>query len=160
MNVVSTMTSLMGDIDKTMTGDEDYPIIGTRLGELRGRYIIREFGRRKFNRLWNCLEKAAVAWKHIGEGVIMLGSFHVISGDGKSLFGYAYNPPLEFHAWIELDGNEIVDVALPGVIEKGLSTFDDVGPMLVGRKPIILAGLPPEWLIYKPYRKILLEKET
>jgi hypothetical protein len=67
----------------------------------------------------------------------------------KSNYGYMFKPPFEFHAWLQTPQG-IIDVALPGAIEKGLTTFDDVGPYLIGREPFILAGPPLDWMEYMP----------
>ena len=48
-----------------------------------------------------------------------------------------------------MDGPFIIDMALPGVIQKGLTTFDSIGAFLVGREPVILAGTPEPWMMYK-----------
>ncbi len=82
-----------------------------------------------------------------------MGAAKVMSGDYMSTYGFEYNPPYEFHAWVVDNGN-IIDLALPGVIEKGLITKDDVGYYLVKRKPVILAGTEPNWISYKQFELI------
>ena len=44
----------------------------------------------------------------------------------------------------------IIDLALPFVIEKGLNTKDEIGFFLMDREPFILAGKPPSWIKYEP----------
>jgi hypothetical protein len=83
----------------------------------------------------------------------MIGSLLVVSGDGKSEYGHYFNPPYEFHAWLQ-EGPIIVDVALPGVIESGLMLTDEVGPFISGREPLILAGEPLTWMKYQAVDEI------
>jgi len=100
-------------------------------------------------RYWNCLEKAYRAQRLLGRGRVVLGSLLIASGDGQSEYGYYFNPPLEFHAWLDLGSGVIFDPALPGVIEKGLTTCDSVGPYIIDREPVILAGQPLDWMRYE-----------
>ena len=137
-------------------------ILGTEWYETVGDFIDREDINEIFEsyagltRHWHCLEKTKRAADIIGEGLVCIGSLMVRSSDNKSEYGYYYNPPYEFHAWLllmqrvtETHGNLVIfDAALPGVIEKGLVTCDEIGPSLVGRKPVILNGKPKEWMRY------------
>lgn len=142
--------------DKIITGEEIYPIVGDLLtpGKIE-RIMLRMKG---LSRYWNCIEKARIAREVLGFGEIVLGECLVWSNDFKSSYGFYFNPPFEFHAWVQIynspldwygKGMRIVDVALPGVIELGLATHDHIGPCVVGREPFILAGEPPDWVEYK-----------
>lgn len=111
------------------------------------------------NLYWNCLEKAKIVKEYMGFGAVVLGECLVISKNGESAYGHYYLPPYEFHAWWQgrFSGEEsnptnniIVDVALSGLIAKGLNTKDEIGPALVGREPIVLAGQPEQWMKYIP----------
>ena len=105
------------------------------------------------NRYWNCLEKAQIVQTILGKGDVIVGDLKVVSGDFKSEYGFDFNPPYEFHSWLEVEG-AIIDIALPGVIEKGLTTHDEYGPYLVGREPVILAGKPESWMKYISYERV------
>jgi hypothetical protein len=76
----------------------------------------------------------------------------VYSKNFGSSYGFEFNPPLEFHAWVNY-GDNIIDLALPGVIEMGCILKDKYGPYL-DRKPIVLAGEEiPNWIEYTAIRK-------
>jgi len=98
----------------------------------------------------DCLQKAQLVKKHLHwmHLDIIIGSLYVTSITGQSEYGYEYNLPYEFHAWIRTDSDRFIDFALPGVILNGLSLSDDQGPFLEGRVPGILIGYPPSWLRY------------
>lgn len=145
--IVTSFAAIQRD-EPVLTGDEIYPIVGTALMYQDVRLMFRALAGMK--RHWNCLEKAERVVKEMGRGQVVLGSLLVVSSDNKSTYGYAFDPPLEFHAWVQT-GNNIIDLSLPGVIEKGLSTYDKFGAYLVGRYPVILAGEPEPWMIYRPY---------
>jgi hypothetical protein len=136
-----------------MTGEETFPIIGQLVTEDQARKVIAQF--KGLNPYWNCIDKVEIAYQHFG-GVPTVGSLHVISGDYTSTYGFEYNPPFEIHAWltVSIEPVEVIDLALPGVIQKGLVACDHVGPALVGREPVILAGTIPKWLMYVPYNII------
>lgn len=107
---------------------------------------------RGLKRRWSCLEKSIIIRDTIGAGVVAIGSTLVWNNERDGTFGYYYNPPYEFHAWVELDKTPfIVDFALPGVIEAGLETSDQYGNILKDIEPIILCGPSPEWLDYKAH---------
>lgn len=141
-----TAFSTVSDTDPTMTGYEEYPVIGSALTDQEITKIIRNFSGLKTH--WNCLEKAQIVVALLGKGLVTIGSLQIVSGDLKSMYGYEYHPPREFHAWVTL-GKDIIDIALPGVILKGLNTRDEYGPFIVDRKPAVLAGKAPEWAIYR-----------
>jgi hypothetical protein len=150
LKVTTSMTSIIADRDFLVTGDESYPIIGELLTPLACSAIFKKMEVAGLNRYWDCLPKAKIVLDHLGQGELKVGSMYVWSGDMLSNYGYEFRPPFEFHAWVAI-GEDIVDMALPGVIEKGLSTRDEIGPALVGRSPVILAGPPLPWMTYKPH---------
>lgn len=142
----TTGFAVMREDDVRLTGTEWWPLIGWAMTKRQAQEIIRQCAGLK--RWWNCLEKAKIAREVLQGGEVVIGSLMVVSGDGKSEYGYYFHPPFEFHAWLQ-QGDIVVDVALPGVIEKGLQTRDVVGPFLVGREPKILAGKPMKWMKYQ-----------
>jgi len=148
-----TITGINPKNSSLLTGKEKYPIIGNKIAEEKIRDITSRFyGLRRY---WHCLEKAQIAKKIIGFGDIVIGSLMLLDKDTNSTFGYYYNPPLEFHAWLEFnDGLYILDLALPGVIEHGSELKDEYGPFLTNREPVILNGVPEEWMIYKKFQTI------
>jgi hypothetical protein len=143
-----------------------YPALGSFFDGRRSR-LMKVFAQLKLNKYWSCLEKAHVVSIMFGTNnqniITVVGSCFVKSLDGKSEYGYEFRPPFEFHAWnyVIEEGKrpKVVDVALPGVIEKGLSTFDSVGPALIGRDPVLLAGVEevPEWLRYRSVRPCAID---
>ena len=150
--VTTGFSTLPEDEDKILTGEESWPIVGEAVGEEVIAEIVKKCA--GLNRIWGCLPKARIAREVVGHGDIVIGSLMVTSGDGLSEYGHYWNPPYEFHAWLLLHKPlAIVDVGLPGVIEKGLTAGDDVGPYLVDRKPFVLAGWPLGWVTYKMYER-------
>jgi hypothetical protein len=149
--MVMTALDCISHDEPLMDGTEEFPIHGSLLTSAESMLIRKNM--KGFRRHWHCLEKAQRVVSLLGRGVVVIGSLHVISGDGKSTYGYNFNPPYEFHAWVQLNDG-IIDVALPGVIDRGLSACDDYGPYLVQRTPIILAGTPLYWTYYKPHEII------
>ncbi|MFA5355736.1 MAG: hypothetical protein WC302_03360 [Candidatus Paceibacterota bacterium] len=148
----------------TMTGNESYPIIGDILPDgkqarlLVCKVIFPLFANGKFLLTGSCLDKAMVAIDFIPKKLnpkIVGGKLTLVSGDKKSSYGFGWNPPLEFHAWIECDKG-IIDFSLPGVILKGSTMSDDQGPFLIGREPVILAGEPEDWMIYEKVCNIVV----
>ena len=150
------------EFDVCMDGTERYPIIGSTV-EHRNTILLL-FGEDYIKKLYqaqsmlkglplyaNCLEKAMLARKLLG-GTLVAGAMRVLSEDMKSAYGFDFRLPYECHVWLEYIGGCIVDLALPGVILRGMKSKDEQGPFIVGREPSILAGYPPEWLIYKPVR--------
>jgi len=107
---------------------------------------------RGLKRRWSCLEKSIIIQNIIGSGAVAIGKCLVWNNERNGTFGYYYNPPNEFHAWVELDTTPfIVDFALPGVIEAGLETSDQYGFILKDIEPVILCGPSPEWLVYQAH---------
>lgn len=133
--------------DVVMTGEERYPIIGLEKLDFLVAEVLKEF--RGLPLYAGCLEKATLAQQQFG-GTIHLGMMRVTSGDGKSAYGFNYNPPTELHCWVEY-GPLVIDLSLPGVIMRGLKLRDEVGPFLVDRTPSVLLGPPPSWLYYRTY---------
>jgi hypothetical protein len=80
--------------------------------------------------------------------MLVAGEMRVVSADGAGCYGFDFNPPVECHCWLTDQKGRVIDFALPGVIETGLKTCDQVGPILVGRVPAVLAGITPSWLRY------------
>lgn len=139
------------DRDQVLTGHETWPVMGPLLSKENCAKIMEKT--KGLNRYWHCLEKTILTRKVMAEGVVTLGSMYIIGLDYKSSYGFQFNPPYEFHSWLVVkDG--IIDIALAGAIEKGLLTRDHIGCVLEGREPIILAGEPLDYLMYKPYEEM------
>ena len=152
--VTTGLTTITQDTE-LLTGTERYPIVGDAVSEDDVATLFISFqGLRKY---WDCLGKAYRAQLFLGKGRVMVGSLLVVSGDWKSEYGYHWNPPFEFHAWLDLGSGVIFDAALPGVIEKGLTTRDSVGPYIVDRKPVVLAGPPLDWMKYRPVEEFWIQ---
>ncbi len=131
-----------------MTGDERYPIIGDLLSVEKADMICSMF--KGLFLTGSCVEKNSIASHVIGGAkVLVVGAMRVLSADGRSAYGFDWNPPTELHAWIQ-EGDSVIDLSLPGVIIRGMMTSDEEGPFLVGLTPAILAGPVPDWLIYEP----------
>jgi hypothetical protein len=130
MEILSTnFTTIIEDVDKIMTGKERYPIFGGFVSEKEANAILSRFV--GLNLYWQCLPKAEITKGFLGIGEIVIGEIKV------------------FHAWVEITPDVIIDFALPGLIEKGLNSSDEIGPYIVDRDPIILAGKRPDWIFYK-----------
>jgi len=148
MTVISTtMNKTQLNEDRLLTGHEKFKIHGDAINEKQLKAIISACKGLKYH--WNCRKKALQVKNIIG-GVVILGETMILSGDLKSAYGHYFNPPYEFHAWVQLPKGVIVDVALPGLIETGLNFSDDQGPFIVGREPVVLAGRPESWMKYVP----------
>lgn len=152
----TAISTLLDDIDAEMTGEESFPITGELLTYKELRFLISQCKGMHPN--FNCLDKAELVLKLKGSGRVVLGSLLVWNREMTANFGYFFNLPLEFHAWWEPDntelGTEIIDIALPGVISKGLKTVDNIGPVIEGRDLLVMAGSPLSWTSYTP--KIIL----
>ncbi len=146
MEISTEFTTIVEDMDKIMTGEEKYTIVGDLVTEEEAVKVLGAF--KGLNLYWECLPKAEMARIILGRGKVTIGEIRVMSEDFLSAYGHNYNPPYEFHAWLDV-GEGIVDFALPGLILKGLNSSDEVGPYITGREPIILAGIRPEWMYYK-----------
>jgi len=124
------------------------------------------FYQSKLLRNWNCIEKAFIVFdellkihtKVFNQIAVVVGECYVMSANGKSSYGFAFNPPYEFHAWCSVALNDgchkpyIIDLAMPGVIEYGTIQRDSYGPLLTGRTPMYVCGTAPEWIYYKPVK--------
>ncbi len=144
--MITTRFATISDNDPIMTGRERYPIVGGYpIPEETITTLLESFMGLRTH--WNCLEKTALVQEALG-GQIAYGSLLVTSGDNKSQFGFYWKPPIEQHSWLLFNDGTIIDFALPGVIEKGLSTSDELGPFLIDREPCILAGVPLSWMKY------------
>lgn len=152
MEIISSkLTSMDPDEGLTMTGQERYTIKGGLLNEKQAASLMVQC--KGLNPIWNCLEKAQLVRRFLGFGHVVVGGCMVLSRDRLSTYGHYFNPPYEFHAWWQkhaAPNQPIIDIALPGLIKKGIETSDEQGPFLVGRKPIILAGRPLRWMEYRP----------
>jgi len=159
-SITTAFSTIHEDKERVMTGLEEFDTL-PRVCYSRAIELIRAMiaDCKGLNPYWNCLQKALIAKKHMNEiggvelgGTVVLGSCFVHSKDMRSSYGYEYNPPYEFHAWLSYGPSAyspiIIDIALPGVIEKGLGLCDQYGPILVGRKPAVLFGHPPFWVKY------------
>jgi hypothetical protein len=147
----STNTTKKTDNESLMDGTESFEIVGNLMSPVQCAEIIKRC--QGLTNRWHCLEKAQIAKRIIGDGIVVVGSCHLWSTDMRSNYGYNFNPPYEFHAWLHLPQG-IIDIALPGSIEVGLNTHDDIGPYLTGREPFILAGKPLDWMDYRPVQII------
>ena len=147
MEVSTNFTTIVEDMDKVMTGEERYPIFGGFVAESEAIKILTEF--KGLNLYWECLPKAELTRIMLGQGKVAIGEIRVFGNNFLSAYGHNFNPPYEFHAWVEITPDIIIDFALPGLILKGLNTSDEIGPYIVGREPIILAGMKPDWMHYK-----------
>ena len=145
--------------DPVLTGDESYPVDGCFVPNKTVQQIQKEFAGLKVH--WNCLEKAQIAQRILKHGTVVVGSLLVWNGNFSCNYGYQYNPPFEFHAWIRLGSGIIFDPGLPGVILKGMITYDHIGPAINGRQPVILNGIPSKWMEYherSKYNELFDEK--
>jgi hypothetical protein len=147
---------IMDYFDKErMTGKEQYEIIGNLLNKEQLACLI--YACTDCILTANCVEKACITKAHTSSGLLVkqdnwkiaIGSIKIFSKDMQSTFGHNFNPPNELHCWLENDKKEIIDIALPGVIIRGLRAKDELGSFLAGRTPVVLAGEAPNWIIYK-----------
>jgi hypothetical protein len=145
--ITTAMSTIQSD-DVLLNGTERFPVLGNAITLIEYAKIMKASKGLRHN--WNCLEKAEIVQSILKRGSIILGSLLVNSADMKSQFGYYFNPPLEFHAWV-LTNDGIIDVSLPGVIEMGLTQSDEYGPFIIGREPVVLAGIPLDWMLYKAH---------
>ena len=145
----TTMMAFGFNEERKITGEEDFPIVGGAISRVQALAIYRECIGLKYS--WDCDHKARAAKKVLGYGTVMFGACMVLTKDltNPSTYGHYFNPPYEFHAWLQ-HGHIIIDVAMPMLIEKGLVTCDEIGPALVGNEPVIIAGPVPQWARYVP----------
>lgn len=146
--------------DPKIIGNEVFPVIG---GQISSDDLCKIFTQFKgLGKYWDCIDKARIARNYLcatrGDDsyIILIGSLYVVSSDYKSSYGYNYNPPFELHAWIFHPNTAgVYDLALPGVIERGQTLSDHIGPYIdKERIPSVAAFLLPtcpDWLLYQPY---------
>jgi hypothetical protein len=141
-----------------MTGSEKYNIAGRMLSREEADEIFKLF--KGLMRRGNCLRKACIVRDWLNRDrenafSVIIGSLYVIDSTNHSSYGHEYNPPLEYHAWVYgRRDKSVYDLALPGVIERGLEAEDDMGCFLTSLKPIILASGTsriPHYLQYKAH---------
>ncbi len=160
MKVSTKITTLFDDDAQELMTGSLYPIYSHDskpiISERTAMEVLQTFFELKLNRYYACIQKAKIAATRLGIGHIHIGSLMVDSYEEGVMYGYLYNPPLELHAWVEID-TKIIDFALAGTIEKGLATKDEVGPFLINRKPIILAGVRPPWAHYTTHEIVSLD---
>ena len=149
MKAMTTKFALIDD--ERLTGKEDYPIVGEAVPKDVVGEILQAY--KGLRTCWDCIDKARIAERIIGRGIVVMGGSMVVSVDMASSYGYYFNPPYEFHVWLSLGNGSIFDAALPGMILKGANTHDHIGPCLVGRDPVVLAGTPAKWMLYKEVKK-------
>ena len=139
---------------------ETFKAFGSFISEEEIKAAFDYFQRKGYRRKWDCIRKAQWAIQELSNkerGLLQLhiGSCFVLSVKTASSYGYAYNPPLEIHAWAFSRRQGVVyDLALPGVILSGLSMSDDIGPYLEDVEPVVMAQhvpLLPPWIQYKAF---------
>ena len=141
-----------------LTGKEVYPIVGPP-SEM-SLFLEAEYGSimkkmKGLNRHYSCLEKALIVRSHIQGGIVIIGSLLIWNNERTGTYGYYYNPPLEFHAWVQLfNPMMIIDFGLPGAIEKGMLARDHIGPILKDMNPVILCGMPLSFTVYEGHETL------
>lgn len=157
MGTTTKMTSIFDEDAQALMTGEMYPLYSsTILTKATVTKLLQIFYEQKLNRYYACIQKAKIVANHFRISHIHLGSLMLDSAEEGVSYGYHYNPPLELHAWVQVY-TSILDFALPGTIEKGLNTKDDVGPFLIGREPVILAGEPAPWMHYVTHEIVPVE---
>ena len=144
-------TTFADDLYVRMDGTECYLVRGNLLKAPDVQAVMNACAGLLLN--WDCITKAKIVQEYLGHGVVVLGGCEAITRGGMSAYGHHFNPPLELHAWWQPRprSKARIDIALPGLILKGLNTADEEGFFLEGREPFILAGVAPWWVKYKPY---------
>lgn len=149
--ITTGMFSLWNSKQVLLNENDIWPILGDELKSDELKKLIGQCSERRLPRNWGCLEKAILVAENLKRGTVEVGSFYIWSSTMENQYGFEFNPPFEFHAWVRLSNRKIIDIALPGVIETGLNTCDQIGPYLIGREPIVLAGDVPSWLVYETF---------
>lgn len=157
----STKLTTRFDSDaQELVSDKIYPVYPDNLFQVLSdsdiQHITNSFVHHKLNRYYDCIQKAKLAAEYLNIKEIHLGSLMIHSTEEGVSYGYMYNPPLELHAWLQIQ-DKIIDFALPGTIEKGLATKDEIGYFLVGREPVILVGIPAKWMIYRTHEIVKVD---
>lgn len=102
MKIKSQIVTTYLQDDKRIEGDEFYKPFGNLISNSEIKECFAAFKGLRY--YWDCLEKAKYTSRILsneerGKLYVIIGSLFVKSSDGKSVFGYAFNPPLEFHAF-------------------------------------------------------------
>lgn len=139
------LTTIKSSNNPLLTGKEAYKISGNMIHPTIVVEILKRY--KNLNKYWDCLKKAIIARNIINIGEVVLGKMYV--HDTDSNYGFEYNPPFEFHAWLQVTEDLIFDAALPGVIENGQSLSDKQGTFLQNLQPCILNGKPEDWMKYE-----------
>ena len=100
-----------------------YPLRGQEIDPQDWILLTRFFQEQQLLRFAGCMEKAVATYLHCGfkeKGYLAVaGDMRVFDGD--TAYGFDFNPPHEFHVWLERRSHAnrtVVDVSLPGVIER------------------------------------------
>ena len=139
-----------------LRGNESFAIHGDLLPHDMLRRLFERVCAGKL-RHWDCIDKAKELARLLPGSIAVVGSLHVWSDTWESNYAYEFNPPYELHAWVMHKVGEtvgLIDLALPGVVEMGLMTSDHIGPIVAGREPVILNGLPENWMQYRPCERL------
>lgn len=143
---ISAGTIYCTDIDTRITGNIDYEFRGMYKNHLKHAMKSTEFAGFRY---YSDCDKKAKAIHHLFQSYdLHYGSINVNNVKGDGFYGYAYFPPLEYHAWLQ-KGDIIIDPGLYGTIEAGLMAKDQIGIILEGRVPFMLAGEAPEFISYQ-----------
>lgn len=144
------------DLENRMTGEEQYPIYAQKT-DLGGMLIAQELQRTQIFRSFkgyltfgDCYSKAKMVYNVVNrifpnKFSITKGAMRIFCKETQSLYGFNWDPPLEYHTWLQLkdcDSNTpyIIDMALPGVILRGSSSGDEYGKFIVGMPPFAYIG--------------------
>lgn len=140
--------------DEIMTGEERYYIPGALIKPLRSGVIQSRFTGLKLYA--DCILKNEIAQVVIDHSCwsMVIGGLKIWNKERNGTYGFNYNPPFEFHTWLQNEKKEIIVFALPGVILRALKAKDEFGYIITGRKPEILAGMPPDWLLYSAFSRL------
>jgi len=139
-------TMQVNDLSVKMTGKEKYKILGTEeeleLSIFHGLALTGD-----------CVNKAlrAMSMPLLREATFVLGSVRVFGENGNS-FAFEYHPPLECHAWLELE-EEIVDLSFPGVVTMANEYTDFHGNLGINRPVGVIIKKCPDWAVYTFHHK-------
>lgn len=138
--------------EKVMTGNETFPVIGSLVKRSR----FSDICSRRFKGLYSyadCVDKNTRGREELSEipTILAIGAVRIWDKFGRGCYGFDYNPPYEIHSWLVpiKAPKAIIDFSLPGLIQRALKFTDHEGPIVGGRTPSYLAGLPPKWIQYK-----------
>lgn len=138
-----------------MTGEENYPIYASK-SDPTGISIAQELQRlqifstfKGYLTFGDCYSKAKIVHNIVNrlfpdKFVLAKGAMRIYCKETECLYGFNWNPPLEYHTWLQLKnktGNPyIVDMALPGVILRGSASGDEHGKFITGMPPFAYVG--------------------